>query len=1034
MCDLPGSYTSCVLSISVLGPVSVRRGDDLLRIPSGKATELLVRLALEPGVVVRADRLLEELWGGDTSATRPNTLQSKVAMLRRALDDPAAIATVDGGYRLAVEPDQVDATRALAAAVSARALLDEAHDRDAVGVCAEALAWFTGDLLSGAGEGAWVGPHRARLDEVRVQLVETQSAARIRLGDLGGVISDLELFLADRPFQERAWGLLISALYQSGRQADALAAYQRVRTILRDELGLEPGFELQDLERNVLTQDQRLSPSVRHSDRRAWAGNLPALAVHLVGRDAEARELAQLVDERRLVEIVGPGGVGKTALAVEVGRQLTRPGGVWFLRLEAAHGSSEVVDATAAALGVAGGEDAVVERLRAAPTLLILDNCEHVLAAAAEWVEHLLDSVADIGVLCTSQAAMGIAGSAAFELSPLQLDDAIALFAERSASAPRRVATGDQIATLCRSLDGLPLAIELAAARTRTLSVEEISRRLGDRFGVLHDPTSRRPERRRALRSTIAWSYDLLFPDDQRGLWALATFAGSASLPAVECVAVALEVPRAATIDVLGRLAARSLLIVDHDSDGTRYRLLDSIRAFALEALAESELTDVARAAHVGWLVDAARRSTAGVRSAHQAEHLALVRDERANIDAALLWALEHDPPAGLEMAVGFGWAWVVLGDSRGAQRLLGAVAAARDGAARDGAARDGAADKVIAEALLLAGWIEASTGHLEPARRHVREAEGIARALGDVELEARAAYHLAYVVSHHGDFAEAIALTDRSRELFADLDRPWDLAANALFGARAAISAGDVSRSARAMDEVRDRLSVVDDPWLAVRGAAMLGELARLQHRFDDAVEHLADAAETSHRLGFKQTEAYQVATLGRAQCQAGSYESGAATLASAISKAEAIGDVRMAALARVHLGRVLRPLGRSDEARAALQQTAEWHRRAGGGEQALLGECLLAALDAADGVSGARGRLEVILVESRSSGDAPVEVFTLDALARCAVSAGDTATASALLRDADERMPVASHFISELDRVDAHAVRQARQGDGRG
>ena len=273
---------------------------------------------------------------------------------------------------------------------------------------------------------------------------------------------------------------------------------------------------------------------------------------------------------------------------------------------------------------------------------------------------------------------------------------------------------------LCRSLDGLPLAIELAAARTKTLSVEEITRRLDNRFLVLSDPTSRRPERRRSLRSTIRWSYDLLFPDDQRGLWALATFAGGAPLPAVEFVLEALDVPAAAAIDVVGRLASRSLVIVDEEGaspslttragqqlvHSSRYRLLDSIRAFALEALTDAGLADRARAAHTAWFAEVAGVSTAGVRSGRQTEYLSFARTERANIDAALTWCVAHDPILALGIANGFGWAWVVLGDSRGAQRILTALDAAGDLAPALERAR----------ALLLAAWIEASTGDLELA------------------------------------------------------------------------------------------------------------------------------------------------------------------------------------------------------------------------------------------------------------------------------------------------------------------------------
>jgi predicted ATPase len=598
-----------------------------------------------------------------------------------------------------------------------------------------------------------------------------------------------------------------------------------------------------------------------------------------------------------------------------------------------------------------------------------------VIAAAAALAERLLDAAPGARILCTSQVALGIDGEAVIELAPLSLDDAVELFTRRAA----RPGDPGEVHDLCRSLDGLPLAIELAAARTRTLPVEEIARRLDDRFSVLSDPASRKPERRRALRATIGWSYELLFPDDQRGLWALAAFAGGAPLAAVESVLEALDVPPSTAIDVLGRLASRSLLIVE---DGGRYRLLDSIRAFALEAMTDDRGLD----AHAAWYAAAAASSTDGVRSAQQAEHLAFARAERANIDAALTWSADNDPARALAIANGFGWAWIVLGDSRGAQRILAALDAAGDAPARD-----------RATALLLAGWIEASTGHLEPARRHVTAAIELA---GDADLRARGHYYLAYVVSHHGDWEHALELTALSK---SGLERPWDLAANALFASRAAISAGDLERARAARDDVQHWLQTVDDPWLRVRRDAMLGELARIEHRFDDAVADIARAAETSHRLGFLQTEAYQVSSLGRAQCQAGDYATGATTLELAIDKAEAIGDVRLAALARVHLGRVLRALGREAEARAALEAAVAWHREAGGGEQAALADCLLAAMD------GDEARLRGILDAARADGDAPVEVFALDALG--------------LYEAADRRMEAASHFITELDRTDRRA-----------
>ena len=572
---------------------------------------------------------------------------------------------------------------------------------------------------------------------------------------------------------------------------------------------------------------------------------------------------------------------------------------------------------------------------------MILDNCEHVLDAAAALAVRLLDAAPGLRILCTSQVPLDVDGEAVFELAPLALADAVELFTRRAAG-PACGRADDAVHDLCRSLDGLPLAIELAAARTKTLSIEEITRRLDDRFSVLSDPTSRRPERRRALKATIRWSYELLFPDDQRGLWALATFAGGAPLPAVEFVLEALDVPASAAIDVVGRLASRSLVIVD-DEGRPRYRLLDSIRAFALEAMTDAGLTERALAAHAAWFADAAGSSTQGVRSGRQAEHLAFARAERANIDAALAWSATHDPLLALDIVNGFGWAWIVLGDSRGAQRILAALDAAGDAAPIRG-----------------------------PRRRPA--ARGVDRGV-DGSPRARPRAHRRSDRAGRGDRrrrpAGALLLLPRLRRVPSRRVRSGDGADRSQ---QRALRAGWTGRGIRPRTGCsppgpRSRPATACAPsrlatrsstgWArsTTRGSTFAATRCSaswpgIEHRFDDAVLHIGRAAETSGRLGFLQTEAYQLSSLGRAQCQAGDYATGAATLELAIEKAEATGDVRLAALARVHLGRVLRALGRVAPARAALETAAAWHRAAGGGEQAALGECLLAALDAEDRV----------------------------------------------------------------------------------
>jgi predicted ATPase/DNA-binding SARP family transcriptional activator len=1015
-----------MLTVAVLGPLAVTRAGRRVEVPNGKTTELVVRLALEGGAIVRADRLVDDLWAGGGPATRRNTLQAKVALLRRAVGDPGAVVSRDGGYGLAVDASSVDALAALQLTARAADLLDSGDNRGAVELCVSTSRLYRGEVLQAAGDGAWVGSHRTRLEEARLELLQVGFAGRLRLGEADGVIGELESAVVTHPFREGLWELLVTALYRSGRQADALAAYRRVRAQLADELGLEPGPDLKRLEERILTQDPSLAGSDRAGSRPTpptmRAGNLPSMAAELVGRSDEIDELCELLGTRRLVELVGPGGVGKTALAVAVGRALVADGdraldGVWLTRLETASTPAEVADALVGAFGGPGGEAALLERLEDTSAVVILDNCEQVVDAAADLAVRLLDAAPRVKVLCTSQVPLDVDGETVVEVAPLGLAAATDLFTRRASAQGRRHRAQPEAAAvveLCTALDGLPLAIELAAARTRTLTVPEIIRRLDDRFDVLVDPTSRRPDRRRALRSTIAWSYDLLFPDDQRGLWALATFAGGAPAPAVESVLEALQVPRAAAIDVVGRLASRSLLTVDEEGGSVRYRLLDSIRAFALTALADSGLDRPARAAHAGWLADAASTSTAGVRSARQAEHLAFARSERANIDAALMWTSTEDPMLGLRIANGFGWGWIVLGDGRGAQRILAAL----------DAAGDQAPPSMRADALLLAAWIEASGGDLSPARRHLAEARQLAGAIGAPDLEARCCYHLAYVVSHHGEFQHALGLTDRARAVLEGMDRPWDRAANALFAARAAISAADVDRSVEAAAEVQHWLRRVEDPWLRVRGDATLGDVARLQGRFDEALARIGAAARTSRHLGFQQTEAYQVFSLGRAQCQSGDYDVGTHTLELGLDKAQAIGDVRLAALARVHLGRVLRACGQVAGARAQLETATRWHRGSGGGELAALGECLLAAIDAADQVPGARGRLDAALGRARAEGDAAAEVFALDALARAAAGAGDTVGARGLVGEADRRMEAAD-FLTGRDRIDAHWVR---------
>ena len=357
----------------------------------------------------------------------------------------------------------------------------------------------------------------------------------------------------------------------------------------------------------MLAQDATLGsrrPSV------APPGNLPAAGAPLVGRDEDLAAASDLLLTSRLVTVTGSAGVGKTRLAVEVARATSYPGGAWLVRLDAVDASADLAQVVAEALHVPGGAAGLLERLSGATTLLVLDNCEHLAEAAADLVRGLLDRVPSVVVLATSQVSLGLDEERLHVLGPLDAAASAELFARRARELRSRFAvdadTAADVGRVCAALDGLPLAIELAAARVRSMSVQDIARRLDDRFSLLSDPTSRRPARQRTLAGAIGWSYDLLFPDDQRGLWALSVFAGGATLDALEHVLVALDVPAGAVLDTVGRLVDRSLVTLDPVSGGARYRLLDSIRTFAAERLSDAGLAEVATRAHAEWYVDRA--------------------------------------------------------------------------------------------------------------------------------------------------------------------------------------------------------------------------------------------------------------------------------------------------------------------------------------------------------------------------------------------------------------------------------------------
>jgi predicted ATPase/DNA-binding SARP family transcriptional activator len=1024
-----------VLSISVLGPIEVSRDGAPLAVPSGKTTQLLIRLALDAGTLVSADRLIDDLWGDAVVAVGRNTLQAKVSALRRALGDATVVARRHGGYVLDVDPLVVDAIEVLRLTRSASLLQHGGEAMVVSDLGQRVLSMFRGEILPDAGDGDWVVPYRTRLTEVRCALIESSLAARLESGEVSGVIGELEAQLSLDPLREGLWVLLITGLYRDGRQSEALAAYRRVRGLLLDELGLDPGPALQAVERAVLAGDASLDrqtpDQLESSSSSATArGNLPALAASLVGRGQEVEELSGLLREHRLVSIVGPGGVGKTRLALEVARGDGSADGAWLVRLENVRTPDSLAQAIGESLAMSGPTEAmVIDRLRATQALLVLDNCEHLVDAVADLVERLLTAAAGVRVLVTSQVPLGVDGEVSYQLEPLPLTKSVELFALRASQLRRSFVVNPDIAEaiegICRSLDGLPLAIELAAARTRALSVPEIARRLDDRFGLLSDPSGRRPERHRALGAAIAWSYDLLFPDDQRGLWALSCFTGGAPLAAAEDVAIALGVPSESAIDTIGRLTDRSLVAVEDGPGGEfRYRLLDSVRAYAAARLDEAGATDVARAAHLAWLAAASRESVAEQRGPRLAQHVAFFVRERANIDAALAWAAVHDPLEGLRVANNFGWISVILGEGAvAAQRLRRVVEAAGDLATPSDLAR----------ALSLIGWDEAAAD-VDRARADAEQSVILADLAAEPDVVAASRFSLAFVLLQQGLPRQAMEVADEWIAIrgSSPAGDTWNVACCWVLVGYAALGVGDVARLATASAEAALLEPGLDDGWMASQLAANSGRLALAEQRFDDAASQFAIAADHAHLVGLPATEGFHLVNVGLAQHQTGDDRAAIATYERAIELTTSAGLMRMVAVARVRVGQLLRRAGDRDASRSCFELADAWFRASGGGAEADLAQCMLAAMDAEDGLRGAEQRLTLLLDTAADKGDVEVEVLVRDALAAVRAESGDDEEAISLLQLSDALMASSGARLREADRLDAHRARSVLSPGG--
>jgi predicted ATPase/DNA-binding SARP family transcriptional activator len=743
--------TEQAMEFRVLGPVQVATGSQAVELASGKQMVLLAYLLVARGDVVSRDRLIDALWGERPPTAAVNALQVHVHGLRQRLPS-GRIERQGPGYRLNIRSGELDAELFELLVARGRSELARGDAGQAASSFREALELWRGPAYEDVRYEAFTQAETARLDEPRLATLEDRLESDLALGRHDDLVGELVALVSEHPSRERLCGQLMVALYRSDRQAEALEVFQTARRALHDELGIEPGPALQGLQRAILEQDPALA--VESAELRARR-HLPAHATALVGREAELAELAALLrDGSRLVTLTGAGGIGKTRLALQTGRDLAEAfdDGVYFVDLAHLTDPNLVPGTIASVLGLATQRDenpagALRAFLGARQTLLLLDNFE-VVDAAAPLVSELLRAAPGLVVVATSRAPLRLSGEHQYRVQPLPLPDAIRLFASRAGEvAPsfrRASEEAEEVATLCRRLDCLPLAIELAAARTRDYAPHELLESVPGSLELAGEGARDLPSRQRTLRATIDWSYRLLAPDQQVTFARLAVFSGGFAASSAGAVCRASR-------QTLASLVGASLLGERVDAGGAmRWFMLETVREYALELLREQlgerDASRERHALHYAELAEAAEDEHPASGSGAAWRRLEAEQD---NFRAALDWTRAS---GAVELEF----------------RLVGALAYfwatsdhLREGRARiDDALQHAAAAPAVLRAKALAGaaLVAHSLGDYERMRVSAQASLELFRGLHDDRRTALALNQLGIALSNLGDIDGGIA------------------------------------------------------------------------------------------------------------------------------------------------------------------------------------------------------------------------------------------------------------------------------------